>query len=232
MIFEAVRRTLAFHLFRSPIPRFVGGFDGPVVVVGSAPHQTMPKGFDDHYGVVTVNGSQGVVETWGRIKPSVTIMTGKQLDGENINAVSVRQVLAGKSTGILYVLWRGEMAELAAKLAAISYYYDQLFLLKNSERMEMHYRLLGKLNLERTRDERFSNGLTGVLYALSNGAPSVILSGISPHSTRHVYNSANLTRQHSATDATVLRALVARGYPIFTADQDVSDKIGVPLWPG
>lgn len=227
---EYFRKTLQFHLTPRSTPDFPGGFSTPVVVVGSAPTASMPVGFNASYRVISINGSQVVSHAWGRSKPDVTILTGKQIRGENTNAVSVRNVLNGKATGLLLMFWNGTADEATAGLRRLDYRYDDFRILTKRERMAMHYTSLGTLNRELSRDERFSNGITGVLYALANKAPAVIISGINPASSGHIYNEANLKRQHADTDSLVLQSLIKRGAPIYTADPEVAQTLSIPLW--
>lgn len=228
---QALARRFKFYLRRPVPPQHPNKFSAPVVIVGSAPTSNVPDGFDETFTVITVNGSQAVSRAWGRVKPDVTFMTTKQVRGQNINAVSVRSVVDGEATKLLYItLWDGTFAELESALIPLNYGYDELRILSRMQRMALHKTLIKKLNLELRADDRFSNGITGVLYALANDAPAVIISGINPASSGHIYNDANLRRQHSDTDITTLRALVRGGWPVFTADADVSQAIGIPLW--
>jgi hypothetical protein len=226
-----VLRALRYYWDRPKPPLYPGNFIHPVVVVGSAPASAMPCGFDGSYHVITINGSQTVTERWGRAKPDVTFMTGKQVLGWNANAVSVRSVVEGRSTGLLIVtIWPRPIEALAPALDHMDYQHDDLRVLTSMQRIALHHAVLGSLNLELSVEERFSNGLTGVLYALASGAPAVIISGIDPLSSGHVYNDRNLRRQHSDTDAQTLRALVKRGHPLYTADLHVGRALGIPLW--
>lgn len=228
---EYFLRTLRFYWERPTAPSYQGGFNRPVVVVGSAPISTAPLGFDASYHVITINGSQVVSRQWGREKPDVTFMTSNQLQGQNTNAISVRGAVGGCSTRLLIMtLWSRPLDELKLALQKLEYSYDELKILTRMERMALHHAALGKLNLELTSDDRFSNGITGVLFALASGAPAVITSGINPLSSGHVYNDANLQRRHSGTDAKTLRSLVERGYPVYTADSEVGHRIGIPIW--
>ena len=61
---------------------------------------------------------------------------------------------------------------------------------------------------------------------------AVILTGISPQANGHVYNQENLARFHKDMDQKALQALRDRRYPIFTADPDVAESSGIPLWSG
>ncbi|WP_244642373.1 membrane-anchored protein [Phyllobacterium sp. 628] len=206
-------------------------FTGPVVVVGSAPVSTMPAGFDASFHVISVNGSQQVCETWGRAIPDVAIMQFNQVEGQTVNAQAVRKVLNGKATGYLYVMrWPKSMTRLKRGLAAFDYSYNNLKIINRFGRMSMFEALMGRLNVEIDDDMKFSNGMTAVFYALTNGAKAVILTGINPDSSGHIYNDANLKRLHVGTDKDILQTLNKRGFPLFTADPEVAKATGLPLW--
>jgi hypothetical protein len=91
---------------------------------------------------------------------------------------------------------------------------------------------MGHLNFELSQDTKFSNGIAAVLYAVSNGAGDIILSGINPNSSGHSYSSANLRRRHVSVDRDILLNLRERGFRIFTADPIVAEEMGLPLWTG
>lgn len=230
-IITKLRRSLVYRLWKPRTPTHPHSFSGPVVVVGSAPISNVPDGFNKSFHVISVNGSQNVVDKWGIDAPDATFMQFNQIEGQTTNALHVRQVLRGKRTGLLYVVrWPKSTKDLRAGLAAFDYTYDTLRILHRYKRMAMYEAVMGKLNLEIDDDMKFSNGITAVFYAILNGARSVIITGIDPQSSGHVYNNSNLKRLHAGTDGQILQTLIARGYPLFTADIDVSNRIGLPLW--
>ena len=235
-----------FEFFRVILPRFVNyklsfpkapihpvPFVGPVVVVGSAPVSHMPAGFDDSFHVITVNGSQRVTRAWGLGAPDVTFLQYNQIEGENTNAVAVRRVLQGERTKLLYVVrWRHNVDRLKSGLAAFNYQFDQLKILRRTDRMALIGAVTGQINFETNNDIKSSTGITAVLYAFHSGAKTVIISGIDPDSSGHVYNDANLKRQHAASDRDMLLALHKRGFGLYTADPNVARSSGLPFWAG
>lgn len=230
---RTVKQNLIYWLSRPQPPRHPTPFAGPVLVLGSAPVSNLPKGFDDSYSVLTVNGSQSVTKKWGIAQPDATFLQFNQVEGTNDNAVAVRRVLNGEQTGILYVIrWTLEEQRLRDGLAAFNYQYEQLKLVSQYQRMALHEAVMGARNSEIHNDQKFSNGITAVLYALHSGAPTVILSGINPNSTGHSYNSLGLNRLHTDKDREVLMKLHGRGEQIFTADPEVAASTGLPLWQG
>ncbi|WP_405030213.1 membrane-anchored protein [Mycoplana sp. BE70] len=226
-------RRIKYNLLRPRPPLASAPFDGPVVVVGSAPTSNRPAGFDERFRVITVNGSQMVTAKWGMEKPDITFMMFNQVRGDNTNALEVRRVLKGQRTGALYVLlWREGLHSLREGLQAFDYQYDDLRLIDRYQRMALLDRLCGLKSDELDREYKCSNGIYAALFALYNGARAVILTGISPQANGHVYNQENLPRFHKDMDQKALQALRDRRYPIFTADPDVAELSGIPLWNG
>jgi hypothetical protein len=226
-----IYRHLKYVLTRPNPPAAPFSFDSPVVVVGSAPVSHRPVGFDEGYTTISVNGSQTAMASWGVSAPDITFMQFNQIRGVNTNAVEVRRVLNGKTTGTLYVfLWREGRQALEEGLKAFNYGYGNLELVDRYSRMALLGRVCGFQSLEMAADDKCSNGINAVLFALYHKAPAVIITGINPKSSGHVYNAANLRRFHQDMDLRVLQSLVARNHPVYTADPDVSATTGIPLW--
>lgn len=231
---KRIYRNTKYRLMRPAPPAAPVPFRGPVVVVGSAPVSHKPAGFNENFTVITVNGSQSVSAGWGVEIPAVTMMMFNQVEGTTPNAVEVRRVLKGRRTGALYVLlWRkDDRQRLEEGLRAFDYSYDTLQIVDRYERMALLDRVAGLRSLELDADSKCSNGMNAVLFALHNGAPAVIITGINPNSAGHVYNQAGLTRLHTQMDKQLVAKLLEAGRPIYTADPLVSEELGIPLWNG
>lgn len=231
---KRIYRNTKYWLMRPAPPSAPSPFIGPVVVVGSAPVSHKPAGFNENFAVITVNGSQSVSAGWGVEIPTVTMMMFNQVEGTTPNAIEVRRVLKGQRTGALYVLlWRkDDRQRLEEGLRAFDYSYDTLQIVDRYERMALLDRVAGLRSLELDADSKCSNGMNAVLFALHNGAPAVIITGINPNSAGHVYNQAGLTRLHTQMDKQLVAKLLQTGRPIYTADPLVSEELGIPLWNG
>ena len=57
-----VYRNIKYRLMRPLPPIVTPRFNGPVLVVGSAPISHKPADFDATFRVITINGSQAVTE--------------------------------------------------------------------------------------------------------------------------------------------------------------------------
>lgn len=231
---KQVYRNIKYRLTRPSPPVVTPRFDGPVLVIGSAPVSHRPADFDSTFRVVTINGSQSVTKDWGIAAPDVTLVQFNQIEGTNTNAVEVRRVLSGERTGTLYVLlWRkDDRPRLEAGLKGFNYQYDTLTIVDRYERMALLDRVVRSKSLELDADSKCSNGVNAVLFALYNGAAAVIMTGINPNSGGHAYNQVNLSRQHVRMDREILLKLLEQGFPLFTTDPAVSETLGLPLWPG
>lgn len=228
-----IYRQIKYHVTRPEPPVLAEPFRGPVLVVGSAPVSNKPADFDETFRVITINGSQVVTKAWGIEVPDVTLVQFNQIEGTNTNAVEVRRVLNGERTKMLYVLlWRKAFQRLEDGLNAFNYGYDKLEIVDRYKRMALLDRVGGVKCSELGADDKCSNGINAVLFALYNGATEVIITGINPDSGGHVYNQENLTRLHVRKDREILERLLERGYPVFTADPAVSQSVGLPLWEG
>lgn len=237
MAFQEVKtrfyRQLKYSLVRPKPPKAPFAFTAPVVVVGSAPLSNKPQGLHEGFTTITVNGSQSVLEQWGIDVPDITFMQFNQVRGTNTNALEVRRVLNGKRTGHLYVfLWREGRPALEQGLAAFNYRHDKLHLVNRYQRMALLGRMCGFQSLEIEAEDKCSNGINAVLFALYHKAPAVILTGINPASAGHAYNREDLPRLHQSMDLKVLQKLLAANHPVFTADPEVSSLTGLPLWAG
>lgn len=204
-----------------------------VMVVGSAPNSTRPTDFGLSYLVISINASQVVAKDWGVGKPDITLMMFHQIEGKYKNAQEVRRVLNGERTGHLcMLLWRHDLKRLKDGLARMNYGYDTLSMVDRFSRVALVKAMTGKLNFEISPESKYSNGVIAVMLALYSGAERVVISGINPASTGHIYNSANLHRKHSGPDMDALRHMQQRGLPVYTADPVVAEATGLPLWTG
>ncbi|MEK1926070.1 MAG: membrane-anchored protein [Rhizobium giardinii] len=225
------RYRLAYRFARPQAPKQPTPFRGPALIVGSAPVSNLPDGFDSRFAVICVNGSQVATAGWGIDAPDVTFLQFNQVEGKGERAVAVRRALSGKRCGILYVLrWPRSEARLREGLAAFEYGFNELRLINQYHRTRLAEAVLGRIVPESDNESKFSNGITAVLYAIHSGATDIIITGIDPSSTGHVYNDLKMQRLHSDTDVKILMELLERGFRLYTSDPHVAESTGLPLW--
>ncbi|MFG6083594.1 hypothetical protein ACEUZ9_005312 [Paracoccus litorisediminis] len=227
-------RLVKYKFLRPQVPQFSDILQGrTAVVVGSAPSSTRPIGWDTSFRVIAINASQSAASGWLLERPDITLMQFNQIEGQNPQAIEVRRVLQGKSTGRLVIMhWRHDLPRLERGIAAFGYGYDQLSLMSRYERIALMRECTGKLNLELDAASKWSNGITGAALALKSGAERVILTGINPLSAGHAYNNLGLARLHASADLEALHLFRAKRYPVFTADPHVAEATGIALWQG
>ncbi len=202
-----------------------------VVVVGSAPNSAKPFDFDESYMLISVNASQIVAKNWGVTKPDITLIMFHQIEGNSTNAKEVRRLLKGERTGHLcMLLWRHDLERLKQGLRRIGFGYDKLTMVDRLSRVALVRAVTGKLNFEITPESKYSNGVIAVMLALHSGAERVVISGINPASTGHIYNGENLHRKHSGPDLDALKQMQQAGLPVYTADPAVAAATGLTLW--
>lgn len=224
-------RNLKYNIYRKSPPTLPAPLLGPVLIVGSAPIAHKPVGFDDRFSVITINGSQVVTKKWGIAVPDVTFIQSRQFDGMNMNALEVRRVLKGERTRMLYaLLWREGLSKLNERLQGFDYQCDRVRIVNRYERLALTRNLIGSCANELDAETKVSNGIIAVLFAIHNQATAIIISGINPDSSGHVYNDANLVRLHAKLDREILVDLQTKGYPLYTADPEVAESTGLPLW--
>ncbi|UCI10737.1 membrane-anchored protein [Mesorhizobium sp. B1-1-8] len=229
-----IKRKLLYRLLHPRPPRHPAPLTKPVFIVGSAPVSNPPVGFRrDAFTIFTVNGSQTVTARWGMGTPDATFLYVNQLDGAKPNALAVRAVLTGQETDLLWIVRAHRtIEELRRNIAAFNYRCRDLRKITRHQRMALYEAVTGVANFEMHLEEKFSTGITAVLYALHNCAPAVIITGIDPGSHGHVYNELNIDRMHISSDRATLLALSALGFPLYTSDPHVADSLGLPLWKG
>lgn len=224
-----MRYLLKYRMNRPEWPK--DPLTGPALIVGSAPVSHLPVGFNDRFHVICINGSQAATQEWGIAAPDVTFLQFNQVRGKGERAVAVRKALNGKHCGTLYVLrWPESEQSLREGLAAFRYGFDTLRLIGQYHRTRLAEAVLGRVICEGDNEAKFSNGITAVLYAFYNGAPFVVITGIDPFSSGHVYNSLDKERLHTNMDVQILRELSDRGLPLFTSDPTVAESVGLRLW--
>jgi len=202
----------------------------PCLVLGSAPNPHVPvlEGMD----VICVNSSGYVARNLGLPTPSLTVLAGFKLVLPKL--AEDREALRGLRTKTLLLImkFRDWTAERAAEaLAALDYRYDELVTISIPDRAEIIRSTTGRrLGGEDGRPaEGVSNGLFAACYVLHAHAPKVVFAGISVTRNGHEYSVQDRARVHIEPDKTAIACLLARGYPLFTSEHELSAAAGLPL---
>ena len=202
-----------------------------VFALGSAPDSLPPPAGSGAWSVVTVNGSQVVLERLGLAAlPVLTLMNRSVLKSSIRTGIAARAVLRGLSTRHLVVVshkvGRKHRLLTALRLAWLRYRYRSLTLLSIEQREQIMASMLGEA-YDRNRPP--SNGVFLALLALHLGASRILMSGFSLSRAGHAYNTLNMRRGHVDGDTAALRRFVELDFPIFTNDERFSRESGLPL---
>jgi len=204
-----------------------------VFALGSAPESFAPPAGSGAWSIVTVNGSQAVLERLGLpATPLMSLMNRSVLKSSIASGSAAREVLRGLSTDNLVVMshevTHKQRMLIALRLGLLRYRYRSLTVLDMSQRSQIMAGLLGDAYDEHDPP---SNGIFLALLALHLGASRILMSGFSLSKAGHAYNNLNLRRRHLDGDAAALRRIVASRLPVFTNDECFSRESGLPLIP-
>lgn len=205
-----------------------------IFALGSAPDSFPPPAHSGTWQVVTVNGSQAVLERLGlHAAPIMTLMNRSILKSSIASGVAARRVLRGRSTDHLVVMSHESNDKqrliIALRLWWLGYRYRSLTVLDMRQRNQIMAALLGDIYDE---SKPPSNGIFLALLALYLGASRILMSGFSLSRAGHAYNTLDLPRRHLDADALALERIVALGLPIYTNDGRFARESGLPLIAG
>jgi hypothetical protein len=205
-----------------------------VFALGSAPDSFPPPAGSGTWSVITVNGSQAVLERLGLpATPVMTLMNRSVLKSSIRTGTAAREVLCGRSTGDLVVVSHKvsskQRALIALRLWWLRYRYQSLTVLDMLHRSEIMHNLLGDAY---DAAQPPSNGVFLALLALHLGASRILMSGFSLSSAGHAYNNLGLRRGHMDGDTAALHRIVASRLPVFTNDARFARESGLRLLSG
>ena len=231
-------RRLKRRLKRWTTPPFPAlDLAGPVLVFGSAPGSRLPEGFGEDWRIVTINGSHGILAGLTDRDPDVTLMMFAHALGKSPNTPGVRAQVSGRRTGTL-VVCGGRTASRREEmdgLPSLEYASERAVQLSGYQRRHLIQDATGRPYEEDSTEAKASTGLLAAMLALRDGGSPVVVSGIAPGSQGHAYAQPDgraRERRHSGTDAAILSLLREKGHPLFTADPEVAEALGLPLWSG
>lgn len=207
--------------------------NGPALVVGSAPNPTKPKGVDDSWFRISVNGSQFVLEKFGLGSPNFTVFQSR-IFVKDERRKPYWEVLSGRSTETLLLSNRKrEIPEALNFLASKNYKAARVIHASEWLKGLLASEVTGAFVTTPYRfNDILSNGMFAALLALRMGASPVVMSGFSVQDGwSHAPSVAN-RRKHLVIDAKATKLALERGYPLFTSELGFSERMGIPLWRG
>ena len=218
--------------FSKPILR-LPSVTGPALVMGAAPNFRLPQGHDADWGLVTVNASQLLAETFGLPVPDIAVLRRGILVGQDEQDFYKRDLLKGRQAKHLIIpIWPDVEDKLIAGCRTFDYRYGTLQALTRWQLANIVWRLSGKYHVSRGWHRKISTGAFAIMLARFAGFAPVVVSGFSLSQAGHGYDTRNAFRYHADEDADLLRRVVKRGEPIYAEDRDFAAESGLPLWQG
>jgi hypothetical protein len=205
-------------------------FNGPTLVVGSAPEPHRPVGLNHDWSVVTVNASQITSDDFGLKKPDLTVFRD-DICGSGTHQNAVWAALRGKqTTHVIANMGSSDDAGIAAFMATQNYRAEHVTELNRHVRGAIIADVSGRYYVKVTAG--VSNGIFATLLALKLGASPVVMSGFSFTPGWYFAPGIPGARGHIPADKVICRAIVERGLPVFAADPAFAENSGLPLWTG
>jgi hypothetical protein len=196
--------------------------DRTCLVLGSSPdpHIVALQNFD----LICVNCSGYIAKDFGLPDPKVTLLGAFKLVVPK-NEVDRRILKSLRTDSLVLIKHRLPVTPKLAKslLAMLDYSYDAFLKIGFWDRAYMIQKVTG---------QRFevSNGVFAACYALYNGAPEIVLAGISLTKDGHYYSEQNRNRLHIPIDLAALKAMVERGWKVKTTEPELAELTGIPLF--
>jgi hypothetical protein len=221
-------RRRSYERVLGQLPRI----SGPALVLGASPTAKRPQSYEPGWFVITINGSQAAGESLGIGVPDLTIMRdGITLPSPHSDAVWT--ALKGRRTKHLVSNIASQRdSGLGARLPEYGYAADKVTEVNRHVRGAVIAEMLGQYQVSITNRESLSNGFFAALLAARLGANPVIMAGFSFSRTGLYFDpTKHFNREHLSGDAMACEAIVKRGLPIYTEDEDFARESGLKLWP-
>lgn len=199
-----------------------GLLDRPWFILGSAPDPTLPAAMPADAVHVHVKYAGRSAAALGLPPGDVTLLLHKT-EPSDLDGVTLKNVLRlGR---------RAPVRSRLKRLAPFVTFREQD--LTNRERDAFFLAVVGSLFEGVGREERPSNGLAMICYALAVGAPQAIVAGLSLEAHGYAYDTSARPRRHQPEDRAALAEIAARyGRRVVTTEPALARASGLPLFEG
>ncbi len=191
----------------------------PWLILGAAPKPTIPEPLPTNVAHVHVKYSGHSAVKNGMPPADLTLLLHKTT-AKDVAGLEIRDVLR----------MRRRLSRLTRLYRRFGWAGFQESVITHDERDQFILRVAGSLFASGGRDERPSNGVAMICYALAMGVPQIVVAGVSLEADGYDYDPTIRNRRHQAEDRAALREIARRGLPVETTEAGLAEITGLPLY--
>ncbi len=191
----------------------------PWLILGAAPKPTIPEPLPTNVAHVHVKYSGHSAVKNGLPPADLTLLLHKTT-AKDVAGLEIRDVLR----------MRRRLSRLTRLYRRFGWAGFQESVITHDERDLFILRVAGSLFASGGRDERPSNGVAMICYALAMGVPQIVVAGVSLEADGYDYDPTIRNRRHQAEDRAALREIARRGLPVETTEAGLAEITGLPLY--
>jgi len=193
--------------------------DRPWFLLASAPEPTIPTELPENVAHIHIKYAGHSAAKQGLPDSDLTFLLQKTKP-EQIAGLNIRTTLRMRRGGS----WTMRMKRL------VPFVPFQEFEIRHRERDLLIESIAGSLFAELGSDDRPSNGITMICYAIAVGIPQIIVAGMSLSSDGHAYNEQKRKRRHVPQDEAALSAIARRHGQVATSEPALAQRTGLTLY--
>lgn len=196
-----------------------GLLDRPWLILGAAPKPTIPDPLPTSVAHVHVKYSGHSAKRNGLPPADLTLLLHKTT-AKDIEGLEIRDVL--------------RMRRRLSRLTRLYRHFGRAgfgeSVITHDERDQFILRVAGSLFASGGRDERPSNGVAMICYAVAVGVPKIIVAGVSLEADGYEYDPSISNRRHQPEDLAALREIAKVTPQVVTTEAALGQTTGVSLY--
>ncbi len=200
--------------------KHLGDISRPWFILCSAPSPTIPASIPDGAIFVCVNNSGLTAHALGLRSPDLTIRAEKK---------SWKEIYGLRSRALLWISKKPLFYQRLQALDSFKHKANAVRRITVDDRDDFMRAVLKTEFPSNEHENRPSNGIFAIAYALACGASEVIVSGFSLTQGGHSYNDINKRRRHIDPDKVALINFAENNFPVSTTEADLAKITGLQL---
>ena len=193
--------------------------DRPWLILGAAPKPAIPDPLPANVAHVHVKYSGHSAVKNGLPPADLTLLLHKTT-AKDVAGLEIRNVLR----------MRRRLSRLTRLTRRVGVAGLGESVITHDERDQFILCVVGSLFASGGRDQRPSNGVAMICYALAMGVPRIVVAGVSLEADGYDYDPSIRNRRHQAEDRAALREIAKRGLPVETTETALAEMTGLPLY--